>query len=751
MSIPSKKSIYILLWGLFGFGLNLIAWKILIIPIESGLGLLPDIPMQMLWREMGWAIMAWSFAGAVFVIIGLILEPWGPKGQLFRGRTWIVIAGMVVLSASFTMPDYWTDGTQGVVIGILQIVWGWIAIISAFGIIVGISGILLTHPNGVGKILNAVRDKLVSIKPAWIVLAASAWLLAITIFVAWWIFGGIPHVGDSVCQIFVAKTFLHGQLWAQPPPLELKPFFFETFLVDTNKWYSQYLPGYSLLMVPMVLIGATWLLNPLLSSLTVPVAYSIARHMGGELTGRYSAIALALSLFVIFMSGGQMNHPAMLFWASLAILSFVKMGPLHWRWWAFLAGLSLGMGVITRPLTGVAVALPLFLFWVNRIHGIQNDVNYTQDLWFRQLIYVVLGGAAPILFLLIYNHATTGNMFKVGYSIVWQGHTTLGFGDSSWGPPHTPGLGLVNTLNNLNGLNRYLYEIPIPVLVGLLLFVVFQRSQKQNGASVTTNRGSLRCYELLFSIIFVVFCAYFFYFFQDFCYGPRFVYVLVVPIIILIIAGIRSFMTALESLGYTRESIRSGLLIFGILCIIAAFTFSIPRQVATYKDYYWDISRHVLDEVNRQGLKDAIVFIEDFPSTVRHDKLHALGLSVRDSWYWARNISDKGLDAALRDMGLDPAMAWTPVKDTEYLWLMLKKHQGRPPSPQEDAAGGKQFTPYDSGLIAMDPHWETNSVIYARDLGRYDQVLIDYLPKRTAWLYSWDTFAGAFTLKPSRE
>ena len=307
MSIPSRKPTYILFWGLFGIILNIIAWKILIIPIESALGLVPDIPLQMLWRQMGWAIMAWCFASAVFIIIGLALEPWGAKGLLFRGKAWIIIAGSLVLSASFTMPDYWTDGPQGVIIGSLQVVWGWVAIISAFGIIVGIAGIHRDHPNGVGKILDSIRNKFVSIKPDWIVFAASLWLFSITIFVAWWIFGGIPHVGDSVCQIFVAKTFLHGQLWAQPPPLELKPFFFETFLVDTNKWFSQYLPGYSLLMMPMVVIGATWLLNPLLSALTVPVAYSIGKAMGGELTGRYSMIALVLSPFVIFMAGGQMN------------------------------------------------------------------------------------------------------------------------------------------------------------------------------------------------------------------------------------------------------------------------------------------------------------------------------------------------------------------------------------------------------------------------------------------------------------
>ena len=93
-------------------------------------------------------------------------------------------------------------------------------------------------------------------------------------------------------------------------------------------------------------------------------------------------------------------------------------------------------------------------------------------------------------------------------------------------------------------------------------------------------------------------------------------------------------------------------------------------------------------------------------------------------------------------------MAWTPVQNIELLTLVLSAHQGAPPSPMEDAAGGKRYTPYDSGLIAMDPHWEGNSVIYARDLGKYNQVLMDRFPNRSAWLYSWDNFTGAFTLMP---
>jgi hypothetical protein len=746
--MPARQPInpiYTLLWGLLGFGLTLIGWKILWIPIESVLGLLPDIPIQVLWRDAGWAIWGWSFAVGVFVLLGFVLEPWGARGRLFRNRYWALLAGFVVLSATYAMPEYWGIGPQGVLVAILQIVCGWVAALSALGIVVGIAGIESNHSWILGGALHSVWSWLMGIRPVYLILAVALWLLIITSYVSWQVFGGIPHVGDSVCQIFVAKTFLHGQLWAQPPPLELQPFFFETFLNDTGKWYSQYLPGFALLMVPMVVIGATWLLNPLLTALTVPIAYGIGKAADNDRLGRYTVLLLAACPFVIFMAGGQMNHPAMLFWGCLAILSFLKLSGNRWRWWAFWAGLALGMGVITRPLTGVVIILPLLLYWFNIVrsgHGIHRSDT---SIWLRQLSLMALGAAGPIIFLLIYNTSTTGSPFQVGYNVVWQGHTTLGFGDSSWGPAHTPWLGVLNTLNNLNGLNRYLFEIPIPALIGVLLYVVFRGMTSQSSAPKKPFGG----FELFVAIIFTVIGAYFFYFFQDFCYGPRFMYVLVVPLLVIIAAGIRSFITAAEPLGYSRETVRSGVLHVVIVCLVAALAVSIPRQVSIYRDIYWDISRQVLDEVDRRGLEQAIVFIEDFPSTNRHAKLHALGMGVRDAWYWARRINDEDLDAAILELGLDPDMAWTPVENLERFWIALHRHRAAPPSPMEDATGGKFFTPYDSGLIAMDPHWESSSVIYARDLGKYNQVLMDRFPDRSYWRYSWDTFTGAFTLKPT--
>ena len=73
ISNPTHKSNYTLIWGIVGFALSLIGWKILIIPIEAVEGLLPDLPIQMLWRDVGWGIGTWGFAVGVFILLGFML------------------------------------------------------------------------------------------------------------------------------------------------------------------------------------------------------------------------------------------------------------------------------------------------------------------------------------------------------------------------------------------------------------------------------------------------------------------------------------------------------------------------------------------------------------------------------------------------------------------------------------------------------------------------------------------------------
>ena len=121
------------------------------------------------------------------------------------------------------------------------------------------------------------------------------------------VFGRIPHVQDSIAQLFQARIFAGGRLWAPAPPL---PDFFGAahMILRDGRWFSQYPPGHALLLVPGVWLGVPWLVNPVLGGLAVSGIYFLARELFDRATARVSALLAVLSPFLLLMSAEFMSH-----------------------------------------------------------------------------------------------------------------------------------------------------------------------------------------------------------------------------------------------------------------------------------------------------------------------------------------------------------------------------------------------------------------------------------------------------------
>ena len=68
-----------------------------------------------------------------------------------------------------------------------------------------------------------------------------------TAIIAYTVLDHIPHVLDSIAQLFHAKIFKMGKLYASLPPH--KEFFDYAHVINDTKWYSQYPPGHSLILM----------------------------------------------------------------------------------------------------------------------------------------------------------------------------------------------------------------------------------------------------------------------------------------------------------------------------------------------------------------------------------------------------------------------------------------------------------------------------------------------------------------------
>jgi hypothetical protein len=201
---------------------------------------------------------------------------------------------------------------------------------------------------------------------------------------------GMPHVQDSVTYLFQAQTLARGALTAPAPPLAgpdgSAHFAQEFLLVRDGRWFGKYPPGYPALLAVGVLVGAPWLVNPLLAAATIPLLYALTRtiytkNTGRRVTGALAALLLAASPFFLIMSGSLMSHAAELFWTLLFMVAWVRATrrwagrvsrPTHpratWSWatwsWSAAAGAALGLLFLTRQFTAATVGLVFGMGWI---------------------------------------------------------------------------------------------------------------------------------------------------------------------------------------------------------------------------------------------------------------------------------------------------------------------------------------------------------------------------------------------------
>jgi 4-amino-4-deoxy-L-arabinose transferase-like glycosyltransferase len=398
------------------------------------------------------------------------------------------------------------------------------------------------------------------------------------------VFGAIPHVQDSVAQFVHAKAFLSGAVTFESHKY---PEFFEIILMmndENGRWFSQYPPGHIALLAVGHLFGAPWLINPLIGSATVFAAYCLAKDVYGEATAKITALLTMISPFVLFMSAEYMNHSTALLFCTLFVLFFIRAVQTGGRRNAVCAGAALGMMFITRPLSSFGIALPFLV--VGFFLLVKNRALL------KQFILMAVAFCVFALVQLWFNYMTTGDAFVFGYSVRFGDAVQYGFGKTPWGDPHTLALGIENLSKNIYSLSDYLFSWPISSLVFALLALVF---------------GFKNCYNWLFVSVFCSLAlVYVFYFFQDLCFGPRYLYEAAVLLIILTAYGMVRLYECACTL-HQKAGIAFVALVYG-MCVYG-FAFQYPVLFEKYADKYWKVDSHFLVDLDAYELENALVFV----------------------------------------------------------------------------------------------------------------------------------------------
>ncbi len=553
-------------------------------------------------------------------------------------------------------------------------------------------------------------------RSALIISVAAAALYAI---VALTVFDARPLFIDEIIQLYQARVYAAGDLVDRVGPFP--EFFGALNVVSTgDHQFGQFPPGGPAHLVLGVLLGAPWLVTPVLGGATVYVFARFVRHIEPEPSVALAAILLlAFSPFMVFMAGSQMNHVPTLLWILITWLACLRLTaePASARWWAFLFGLSAGVAATIRPVDALAMTAPAFVFWIANLRSKRDALS---------ALFVVIGLAVPIAALFAYNSATTGSPFLFGYELMWGQSHSLGFHASPWGIAHSPARGFELLSLYALRLQSYLFESPIPSLLPVII-------------TLAVAAGAVRFQRAMLWAIVLLAGAYFAYWHDGFYLGPRFFFVLT-PLLALLAARAPRALGTLTR----RVEVRQYAFVALAMSFVIGLATGLPARARLYSQSLAS-SRHRL-AADSLSERNSLVF-------------------VRESWgsqvlarLWGRQVDRPAAEVLYRSV--DTCVLDSAVTALEHrgvlgsearaaLWPLLRDSMNvRPstlsPDETERVLPGSTYPPYCAAQIAADHDGSAlyppllaerrGAILFARDLGERNALLAKRYPDRAAYI-----------------
>ncbi len=305
---------------------------------------------------------------------------------------------------------------------------------------------------------------------------ARGWIVPVALFVLLaevLIFQGIvleymPVADDEDVYAFIAKTLLRGNL-ANPSPGDVEFFQNKFVVLNGGLWYGKYPLGYPLLLALGELLDLRFLVTPLITCATLIVTHRVGALLFSSRQANLAVLLLLLSPHFVFMAATELSHSAMTLFVMLGLLATLKVGKGASIWWALLAGIAWGYGILIRPLPGV-LFVPVLGVWM---------LFFNRALPWRQRLRSVALGAVPVLasvaLIFVFNKLLTGDGAQSSYHLAHASQT---------GPTRAlSGLGLFTHTRGVMGTsfgaallrqNFWLFGWPLS-----LLFVPFARPGRQ--------------------------------------------------------------------------------------------------------------------------------------------------------------------------------------------------------------------------------------------------------------------------------
>ncbi|MGI6395497.1 MAG: hypothetical protein ACOX2F_12350 [bacterium] len=455
--------------------------------------------------------------------------------------------------------------------------------------------------------------------------------------IAVFVFDSIPHVIDATHFLWTARVFIETGSFHLPAS-ELYEYYQNTFNVEiNNRFFSLFLPGFSIFLVPFELLGISHFFTPLCNGIAVLLLGKIAdRQTNDPRISIFSMIFAVFSSFYLFMGASYMSHSfnlALTLFAIYLIISFKK------PWAYILAGTSGAILLFIRPQNAVFLYLAALAFILLKSEKTKKAESKTilasylpilKKMFFFTIPFIVIG-----FLLLFHNYFYTGHPTLFPQDVYFSIREPfplchrLGLGK---GCPNTEGDFLPEggltlkyafwvaftkiTLMNFNLSGHPL----IFVFVTLAFAFSFKKSIEM-------------------AVFFIVsFAGYFFFYLPGNLFGPR--YLAETASLLFIPAGI-AFFAILDS---QKKWIKPLIVALPFAMAVFLSTIIMPTLITEFTGNFWDTDREVEKAIEKEGIKNSIVFVPRLYGSVylnlmekppydRHGNLILLDLGAEENSY----------------------------------------------------------------------------------------------------------------------
>jgi hypothetical protein len=587
-----------------------------------------------------------------------------------------------------------------------HVVFYWI--VMGGGLLLGLFALARWMPRPLERVHQAATAAALRV-PAWLFVgmaALFAFVASATLAVI--AFARQPQDADEVAHLFHARILASGRL-ALPPDANPE-FFAMDDMIDWGRWYSHFPVGGPAVLVPGVMSGLAWLVNPLLTALTVIGVYTFARRAYGEAVARAAAGLFAHAPFVLFMGASYMNHTATILLVTVALtqlaiwVSAERQRELDRS--AALLGFALGLAFIIRPVDALALATVIGVMQLVELRRGGGRI--------RSLLFQIAAGMVPVLVLFYVNARTTGAPLRLGYEVLYGTAHQLGFHDDPYGVPFTPARALGLLSKYLLQLNVVLFEWPLPAL-GLLAagLLALRRPSKWDLLLI----GSFAAQAIAYSL----------YWGDGMFRGPRYLFTALVAVVILVARA--SFVLT----DVTRGSVRRAMPFVVPACVLVAWVvvwsnMGVAGRVRGYQRLPARYRANPAAIARSAGLHHAVVFVnEDSKSRTLH-RLWSLGIGRGN----AARLMDSAPVCAVR-VAIDAELSMVPQRSEGRLERLIQHattadssaaaSPGCREDARRDAEGWATYLPFFAANEIGADGRIGGDVVYALDLGEHDEVL----------------------------